>query len=250
MQKRLDRMTWKEVGDLDRPRTVCILPVGAVEAHGPHLPITTDVIIANAMAESAARDLDSRGKGVLLLPELSYSSARYAAGFTGTISIQPETATAVLVDIGKALADQGFRTLAIANAHLEPSHIGSILQGVKALKEGGILSVVFPDVTRKPWALRLTDEFKSGACHAGQYEGSIVMAEKPEWVREEIRKSLSPNLSSLSTAIREGKDTFEAAGGPEAYFGDPAKASAEEGRQTIRILGEILAEAVMAEVGD
>ncbi|MDP6958489.1 MAG: creatininase family protein [Planctomycetota bacterium] len=250
MQKRLDRMTWKEVGQLDHPKTVALLPVGAVEAHGPHLPITTDVIIANAMAESAAKELDSRGKGVLLLPPISYSSARYAAGFAGTISIQPETATAVLVDIGRALAAQGFRTLGIANAHLEPSHIGSIIKAVKTLREEGALTVLFPDVTRKPWALRLTEEFKSGACHAGQYEGSIVMAEKPEWVREEIRKSLPPNPASLSTAIREGKDTFEAAGGPEAYFGDPAKASAEEGGQTIKILGEILAEAVLAEPAD
>ncbi len=243
-------MTWKEVGELDRGNIVALLPVGAVEAHGPHLPITTDVIIANAMAESAATKLESKGKGVLLLPPISYSSARYAAGFTGTVSIRPETATAVLVDIGRALASQGFRTVGIANAHLEPSHIGSIIKAVKTLREDGSLSVIFPDVTRKPWALRLTEEFKSGACHAGQYEGSIVMAEKPEWVREEIRKSLSPNPASLSTAIREGKETFEEAGGPQAYFGDPAKASAEEGHQTIKILGEILAEAVLEESTD
>jgi creatinine amidohydrolase len=243
-------MTWKEVGELDRGNIVALLPVGAVEAHGPHLPITTDVIIANAMAESAATKLESKGKGVLLLPPISYSSARYAAGFTGTVSIRPETATAVLVDIGRALASQGFRTVGIENAHLEPSHIGSIIKAVKTLREDGSLSVIFPDVTRKPWALRLTEEFKSGACHAGQYEGSIVMAEKPEWVREEIRKSLSPNPASLSTAIREGKETFEEAGGPQAYFGDPAKASAEEGHQTIKILGEILAEAVLEESTD
>ena len=47
-------MTWKEVEALDREKCVAILPVGAVEAHGPHLPIVTDVIIATAMAEAAA----------------------------------------------------------------------------------------------------------------------------------------------------------------------------------------------------
>ena len=140
--------------------------------------------------------------------------------------------------------------LGIANAHLEPSHIGSIVKAVETLREEGLLAVVFPDVTRKPWALRLTDEFKSGACHAGQYEGSIVMAEEPDWVREEIRKTLPPNPASLATAIREGKETFEEAGGPEAYFGYPAQASAEEGHKTIETLGQILAEAVMQEAGD
>ena len=121
---------------------------------------------------------------------------------------------------------------------------------IDILREEGDLTVVFPDVTRKPWALRLTEEFKSGACHAGQYEGSMVMAEKPDWVREKIRKSLPPNPASLSTAIREGRETFQEAGGPEAYFGYPAQASAEEGRKTIETLGEILAEAVARETGD
>ena len=54
----------------------------------------------------------------------------------------------------------------------------------------------------------------------------------------------------LATAIREGKETFEEAGGPEAYFGYPAQASAEEGHKTIETLGQILAEAVMQEAGD
>jgi len=101
-----------------------------------------------------------------------------------------------------------------------------------------------PDLTRRATASKLGDEFKSGACHAGRYEGSIVMAEHPELVREEIRKSLTPNPASLSTAIRAGLSTFEQAGGPRAYFGWPADASTEEGEATVGVLGEILAEAV------
>ena len=97
-------MTWKEVGGLDRGKTIALLPVGAVEAHGPHLPVFTDVIIAEAMAKASAGKLEAGGKEVLLLPPIAYSSARYAAGFPGTISIRPETASDVLVDIGRALA--------------------------------------------------------------------------------------------------------------------------------------------------
>jgi creatinine amidohydrolase len=108
--------------------------------------------------------------------------------------------------------------------------------------------VAFPDLTYKPWVLRLTEEFQSGACHAGSFEGSVVMAARPDLVREKIRRSLEPNPQSLSVAIREGKNTFEEAGGDQAYFGEPAAASVEEGRRTIEILGEILAEAVLAEM--
>jgi creatinine amidohydrolase len=103
---------------------------------------------------------------------------------------------------------------------------------------------VFPDLTRKPWGLRLGEEFATGACHAGRYETSVVMAEAPDDVREEIRAGLSPNPASLSDAIRAGKSTFADADGPQAYFGWPADASAREGRETVAALGGILADAV------
>ena len=93
-------------------------------------------------------------------------------------------------------------------------------------------------------ASRLGEEFRSGACHAGRYEGSIVLAERPDLVREAIRAGLAPNPASLSRAIRDGRTTFADAGGPRAYFGWPADATGEEGRATIAALGEILADAV------
>lgn len=72
------------------------------------------------------------------------------------------------------------------------------------------------------------------------------MARAPELVREDLRRSLPSNPSSLSVAIREGKQSFQEAGGPLAYFGSPAAASAEEGEQTIDTLAGILSEAVVA----
>ena len=156
--------------------------------------------------------------------------------------------TALLTDIATALASHGARWLVFANAHFDPLHLGSLYAARKAIEAEGLLKVIFPDVTRKPWALRLSEEFKSGACHAGQYEGSVVLARRPELVREDVRRELAANPRSLSTAIRDGLGTFEEAGGPEAYFGDPAAATAEEGQETVEILGEILAEAVLGAV--
>src|SRR6266540_418633 len=103
--------------------------------------------------------------------------------------------------------------------------------------------IVFPDVTKEPWAVRLTDEFRSGACHAGQYESSIVLAARPELVREAVRRALPANPRSLSGAIRAGQTSFEQAGGPRAYFGSPAEARADEGARSIEVLGAILEEA-------
>lgn len=241
----LSEMTWQAVRELPPERTVALLPVGATEAHGPHLPLNTDVLISTAMARRAAERLAEQQVQAVLLPPVAYSVAEWGGAFAGTLSISPEIATAWLIDVARAVRRHGFRCLALANAHLEPAHIGTLKAAVGALAGEEGCPVVFPDVTRRRLAERLSDEFRSGACHAGRYEGSVVLAERPELVDEAARASLSPNPSSLLDAIRAGAQDFVAAGGPQAYFGDPAAATAQEGRQTIDSLGAILEEAVL-----
>lgn len=238
-------LTWEEVLHLDRPRAVALLPVGAIEAHGPHLPLATDVILAEAMANAAAERLEAEGRIAVVLPALPYAAAPFGAGFPGTISVGAASVKAVLLDLARELTRQGFAALGVANAHLDPAHLEMLAATRAAADEEELLPVICPDLTRKPWALRLGEEFQTGACHAGRYEGSVVLAVRPDLVREETRRALTPNPSSLSRAIRTGARTFEEAGGPRAYFGWPADATAEEGMRTIEALGAILAEAVL-----
>ncbi len=242
----LAAMTWEEVRDAAGPGSVAILPVGAVEAHGPHLPLLTDVIIAQAMARAGAGRLAVRGVPAVVLPPLAYTTAGFAQDFAGTISLRPETVTATIVDIASSLSRHGFGVLAIANAHLDPAHLSSLEAAVNQVRRDARLAVAFPNLATRPWALRLSEEFKSGACHAGQFETSVLLAECPEQVREATRTALPPNPASLSRAILDGKQSFEEAGGPRAYFGFPAQATPEEGQSTIEVLGMILDEAVQA----
>ena len=243
----LAQLTWEEARDLDRARTVVVLPVGAIEAHGPHLPLATDIVIAAAMARAGAQRLAAH-HSVLILPGLAYTAAGFAAKFHGTLSISAITVTALVVDLARSLSDQGFRLLAIANAHLDPEHLTALHEAVKLARADRLVPIVFPDLTRRPWGTRLGDEFKSGACHAGQFESSIVLREQPGAVRDNVRRALPPNPRSLSDAIKTGKRTFEAAGGPRAYFGDPAAATPEEGSNLVDALGGILEEAVLEEL--
>ncbi|HJR50276.1 MAG TPA: creatininase family protein [Gemmatimonadales bacterium] len=245
----LAAMTWEEARDAAGPGSVAILPVGAIEAHGPHLPLETDVIIAEAMARAGAARLAARGLRALVLPCLAYTSAGFARDFAGTISLRPETIVATLVDIAGSLTRHGYTALAIANSHLDPDHLASIEAAVSQIRRDVRLAVAFPNLATRPWALRLGDEFKSGACHAGQFETSVVLAERPELVRADTMAALPPNPESLSRAIRAGKTDFEEAGGPRAYFGYPSQATPKEGRATIEVLGAILDEAVQAELG-
>lgn len=244
MPRELATLSWEAVRGLDLARVVAILPIGATEAHGPHLPLGTDDIIAEAMARAGAVRLAAHGYEPLILPTLSYTAAPFAAAFPGTISLSPATVTATLTDIARSLGAHGIPVLALANAHLDPAHLEALHGAVMASP-----LVVFPDITRRPWGSRLTAEFRSGACHAGQYETSIVLSERPELVDDEVRATLPPVPHSLVTAIREGQTGFAEAGGPRAYFGDPAGATADEGRETVEVLGEILAEAVLEAIG-
>src|SRR5207244_12308244 len=77
----LSNMTWEEARALAGGRAVAILPVGAIEAHGPHLPLATDVIIAEAMARAGAERLLARGVAALVLPAPAYTTGGVGAGW-------------------------------------------------------------------------------------------------------------------------------------------------------------------------
>lgn len=245
---RLAEMTWTEVRDAPREGSVAILPIGAVEAHGPHLPIGTDVVIAEAMARACADTLAADGTVVFVLPPMWYTAARFAHSFPGTVGVDGGTVTDLIRQIAYSLEEHQITTLAIANAHLDPAHLGSLREAAADPPAG--TRIVLLDLTRRAVAARLTDEFRTGACHAGRFEGSIVLAESPELFRGEIAERLEPNPSSLSEAIGAGLDSFEEAGGPDAYFGWPADATAEEGRETVNTLGKLLAEAIRSDQAD
>ncbi len=99
--RELAQLTWQEVGGVDRERGVAVLPIGALEAHGPHLPLGTDVIIAEAMARAGADRLAVRGMDVLLLPTLAYTAAPFAADFPGTLSLDPTAVTAAITGVAR-----------------------------------------------------------------------------------------------------------------------------------------------------
>lgn len=225
---------------------VAILPLGAVEAHGPHLPTGTDGRIAEAMARVGARRLEEAGVRALVLPTMPYAPAPFAAGLAGTLSVRPETLRALLTDLAVALAERGVGTMVVATAHFDPAHLDAVRGAAEEIAAAGRIRIVFPDLTRRPLAARLTDEFRSGACHGGRFETSILLAERPELVDEAARRALPELPVSLVDAIGEGRETFEDAGLAEGYCGAPGEATAAEGRESVETLGTLLAEAVLA----
>jgi creatinine amidohydrolase len=238
----LAKLTSPEAQPLFSPRSIAIVPIGSTEPHGPHLPLDTDVTIAVAEARRAAEKLEKLGVSAFVLPPIAYGITNYTSGFAGRVTIRPGTLWALLEDIVNALEQQDVRQIVFANGHLEPEHV-KVLRGVAldhVQRAKGKAAVLFADNTRRRFAETLGDEFKSGDCHAGRYESSLVLAADPESVRESERKKLAPVAIDLLAKMKSGITTFLEAGAEQCYCGDPRAASAKEGEQWIDRLADMI----------
>lgn len=234
-------LTSPQVADLlaGQRKPVLLLPVGAVEPHGPHAPLGTDEIISAGMcARAAARLADDPDVRVVVLPTLNYGVTRFGAAFPGAVTVSEDTLHALVVDVCGSLARQGFSRIVVVNNHFEPAHVATLQ---KATTEAG---VAYLDLVRRRNAARLTEEFRSGACHAGRYETSLVLADRPALVDTEAMASLPPVAVNMPAAMAEGRSDFTAMGMSQAYCGAPADATAEEGESTFDTLTDLLVEAV------
>lgn len=245
---RLAEMTTGAVSALlaaGRPVAV-LLPVGSVEPHGPHLPLATDTIISDTAAERAIALLAEKGISAVLAPPVPYGVTEFAAGFAGAVSVPAAALTPFLRAVAEAYLQAGFAHVCLVNNHLEPAHDAAVRAAASGFPEGAV-SVACP-LTRR-WGRTLSAEFKSGACHAGQYETSLVLAASPTLVDTASASTLPEVKVSLSEGIRSGKHTFREMGMDGAYAGSPAAASAGEGNDLYTALAAMVAGEVEEALG-
>jgi creatinine amidohydrolase len=222
-------------------RVVVLVPAGSVEPHGPHLTLLTDTVISEGAAQRASKRLAERGLAPLIAPAVPYGVTECAAKFAGVVSIEAAVLTAYLRAVVEGFLAAGVAHVCLVNNHLEPAHDAAVRAAVEAM--GRKASVACPLARR--WARTLSDEFKSGACHAGRYETSIVMAVEPHAVDERARAALPEVPISLSEKLRAGVDDFAEMGLSRAYAGAPALASAAEGGELLDKLADMIATEIL-----
>lgn len=211
-----------------RSGVVHLLPLGSTEPHGPHAPLATDTIISVGICRRAADRLLGE-LDVLILPPVSYGVTRYGADFPGAVSISEETLRLLVTEICS-----GLERVVLVNSHLEPEQVWTLRD----------LGLPLFDVTRRERAERLTEEFRAGAGHAGRYETSLVLADRPELVVRGRMRELETKMIDMPAAIRAGQTSFVAMGMDQAYAGAPAEATSEEGEQTFQALTDMLVELI------
>ncbi len=240
----LRELSWPEADTVLRQHPVGLIPIGAIEAHGPHLPLETDVIIAVATAERAAERLRAAGIAAIILPPITYSVSFVGTSFAGTTPVEPEPFEAYLTSLLCQAARQGYRALIGCNAHLEPDHVSRVQRACQAAEDRTGIPVRAPDQRADAHAALLGDEFRRGARHAGSYETSIVLAVRPDAVDVEEMRGLPPVWIDLPARLRAGARTFADAGAELGYFGDPARSTAEEGHALLDALASIIVGAI------
>lgn len=219
-------------------RVVVLVPVGSVEPHGPHLTLLADIVISEAAATRAAARLAQKGVHPFVAPAIPYGVTDCAAEFAGAVSVAASALTNYLRSVVKGFLDAGAAHVCLVNNHLEPAHDEAVRAAVAELSREGKASVASP--LDKRHARTLSDEFKRGNCHAGRYETSIVLAALPAGVDDDARALLPPIGISLSDKLASGVTDFMDMGIEEAYTGDPAAATAEEGDQLLDRLAEMV----------
>jgi creatinine amidohydrolase len=223
-------------------KLVVLIPIGAVEPHGPHLGLGTDIAISEGVAQEAAQRLEAQGTPARVAPAIPYGVTDCAAGFPGAVSVPAASLASYLEGVVAGFLSAGAAHVCLVNNHLEPAHDRAV-RGVAERFARRQVSVACP-LTRR-WARTLSAEFKSGACHAGRYETSLVMARDPCLVDAELARTLPAVPVSLSEKIAAGVSDFCAMGLTRAYAGAPAEATPEEGRALFALLAEMVVTEVL-----
>ena len=227
-------LTTDDVAALEAARCVAVLPVGAVEQHGPHLPLGTDTIIAEGIV-SRALALLPEGPTVLVLPTQAIGHSPEHGAFHGTLGHEAETLLAAWTRIGADLCRSGVRRLVVFNAHGgQPQIVDLVAQRLRALHA---MLVVRANYMAWPLPAGLVDlDEAAHGHHGGMIETAIMLALRPDLVRLDKAADFASSARDLAAVHRRfGHDgrlgfAWQAQDlNPAGVVGNAAAATAEMG---------------------
>ena len=223
-------------GELSRPEAerylqqvdIALLPVGAIEQHGPHLPLDTDTFDANYLARRVAEA--SSDPKPLVLPPIAYGVSYHHDDFKGTLSISNHTLASMVYDIGIAVARNGIHKLVIINGH--GGNAPTLNYAAQMIhRDSGIFVCVDTGETSDVDLNTLIET--PNDVHAGELETSTALAVRPHLVRMDLAVPSVPKFSSryLDFTSKRGVEWYAFTNklSPNGVMGDPTKASAEKG---------------------
>ncbi|HEU5193255.1 MAG TPA: creatininase family protein, partial [Methylomirabilota bacterium] len=246
---RLEEMSTVALDALDRARTVIVLTVSPLEAHGPHLPVGVDAFAARHFAETIGERLVTvrPGWSVVLAPTLHLGSFTFET--VGTISVRQRVVRDTLVDYGNAFARSGFRWILVANGHAGLGHLTALDEAAAIVSRRYRVTMAsftghlawqflrgrYTEAIEQELGRALTpDERRAFAedAHGGWWETSLMLLLRPDLVDDAYR-TLPPARYSLPQRV---VPNYPLKNGGQGYVGHPALADPAFAKATTEVL--------------
>jgi len=273
---RWEQLTKRQFDALDRSQCVVVVTVSPLEVHGPHLPLGADVLEGEGLMDHTIRALPERHRRRTFLKLPFIYAASDALPHAGSLFFRPSTTIAVLEDLGRSLASQGFRDVLVSNFHGSPRHFLAIetacerVSRARGIRMVSLFSVLVGRLTGGSAELYevlgalpgVNRDDLVGDTHAGLVETSQLLALHPDWVEGDyaalprrtvngwlqergepvpkIERGKPAGLGTMVKAFRGALRFFR----EETYAGTPGNASAELGARILETLAAHAAEAV------
>jgi creatinine amidohydrolase len=234
---RIEEMTSSEFAEAVERDPVVILPIGATEAHGPHLPLGTDSFQPEAIADVVAERVNG-----LVAPAIKYGQHSSTRNLPGTIGISALTLRAIIVDILESLHRNGIRKILIISGHAGSVHMAMIKDACEDVVRRYQMDVVF--LTDYDIGKDVQEEIGAGPGdgHGGMMETSRIMAIRPDLVPKNRTKG--EFVSAGYTVLSDPERCY-----PQGFVGDAAKASAQAGNRLNDYIIDALTELIRKDLG-
>lgn len=212
--------------------SILVQPLGAVEQHGPHLPLSTDLVIADAVTVAALERVGD-ALDVWQLPSLAYTKSNEHAWAPGTVWLSPQTMLAVLDDLGRCVAMTPARRLVFLNGHGGNSALVNVANRELRLHHGLMTFLTHPGIPPDQGGTSAADELGMGV-HGGMEETSIMLHLAPDLVDMSAAVRSIPEHLAGNRAVRFGGSVsfgwLSSDFADNGVIGDPTAASAERGK--------------------
>jgi creatinine amidohydrolase len=244
----LPYLSWTEITALpDRENTVIVLPVGATEQHGPHLPCSVDTVIAAGVIGKAFERLPAEVRA-FGLPPISYGKSEEHLHFAGTMTLTGTTLLSTMIELGESVYRSGFRKLVFANGHGGQPQVLEMAARELRLRHGDFVIVPFgvsrvPNVSGK----FISDQERKQSMHAGHSETALMLALAPDTVHMERAEAAFPPVFPSKILSADGRPACAWVArdfGPSGVIGDPTTATREQGEAILDSLATSWVQAI------
>lgn len=231
------KLTWPEVNESVRARRVVLLPVGAIEQHGFHLPIDTDNLAVETVCVRAAEE---RPDVLVVAPPIHYGFNEHNMDFPGTISVAPEHFVHYCVDVAGSFAHQGFSHILLVNGHGSNIHLlDQVARLVTIRSTARCAAFSYWDLTTAAFNAVRESPYPGGTNHACEYETSIYLYLEPDGVQmDKAVRDLRHHSKYFYEDLLGGSPIrftgWRSAQTKTGVGGDPTLATAEKGELIVR----------------